>query len=93
MSYPVVFKASAAREFSRLPRQAQLRFLYAFGLLSKSPTRPSPQLNTRQMRGHAGFWRVAVGPWRAVYHFDGVTIRFYIFGHRATVYTQFESTR
>lgn len=92
MTYPIVFKTSAARELSKLPREAQTRFLFAFGLLSISPTRPSPQLRIKQMRGHPGFWRLAVGPWRGVYHFDGEMIRFYIFGHRATIYIQFESS-
>jgi len=42
------------------------------------------------MRGHPGFWRLAIGQWRGVYHFDGAVIRFYIFGHRGTIYSQFE---
>lgn len=91
MVYPVVFKTDAAREFDRLPRTAQLRFLYAFGLLARTPTRASPQLSIKQMRRHPGFWRLSIARWRGVYHFDGETIRFYIFGERPTVYMQFES--
>jgi len=62
VSYPIVFGASAARELSRLPREVQLRFLCALDLLVESPTRPSPQLQIKQMRGHPGFWRLAIGP-------------------------------
>lgn len=92
MPFPITFKASAARELAKLPREAQLRFLFAFTLLSAAPTRASHKLSIKQMRGHPGFWRVAIGPWRGVYQFDGSVVRFYVFGHRATVYTQFEST-
>lgn len=47
----------------------------------------------KQMRGHPGFWRLTVGRWRGIYHFDGQVVRFYMFGNRATVYQQFESRR
>ena len=90
MRYPIFLKDSATRDLAKLPREAQLRFLFAFGLLARSPTRPSPQLRIKQMRGHPGFWRLAVGQWRGVYELDGAEIRFYIFGHRGVVYNQFE---
>ena len=93
MTYPIPFKREAVRDLERLPREAQLRFLFAFGLLDRTPTRPSAQLLIKQMRGHPGFWRLTVGSWRAVYHFDGQAIRVYIFGDRATVYQQFESRK
>ena len=93
MAFPIPFKASVARELAKLPREAQLRFLFAFTLLSVSPTKATPRLSVKQMRGHLGFWRIAISPWRGVYQFDGSVIRFYLFGHRSTVYTQFESTR
>jgi mRNA-degrading endonuclease RelE of RelBE toxin-antitoxin system len=91
--FPVVFKPEAARDLARLPRSAQLRFLFAFGVVSVSPTRPSPQLLIKQLRGRPGFWRVTVGRWRGIYHFDGKCVRFFMFGERATVYQQFESRK
>jgi mRNA-degrading endonuclease RelE of RelBE toxin-antitoxin system len=91
VAYPIVFKREALRDLSRLPRNAQLRFLFAFGALGQTPTRPSPQLLVKQMRDRPGFWRLAVGQWRGVYSFDGQVVRFYIFGDRSTLYQQFES--
>jgi len=93
LSHSIVFKRDAARDFARPPRDAQLRFLFAFGALSQAPTRPSPRLLIKQMRGHPGFWRLAVGAWRGVYEIDGHTTRFYMFGEPATVYQQFETRR
>ncbi len=93
MPYPVRFQRSAAQDLARLPREAKLRFLFAFGLLSRFPTRPSPQLRIKQIRGHAGFWRLAIGQWRGIYYFDGAVVRFYMFGPRGDVYNQFESRR
>jgi mRNA-degrading endonuclease RelE of RelBE toxin-antitoxin system len=91
VSFSVRLKREALQDLKRLPRDAQLRILFAIGLVSHAPTRPSPRLSIKQMRGHAGFWRLAVGPWRGVYHFDGEVVRFYMFGHRATIYQQFEA--
>lgn len=93
MPYPVLFKQEALRDLARLPRGVQLRFLFALGHVGQTPTRPSPQLMIKQMRGHPGFWRLTVGRWRGIYHFDGQVVRFYMFGNRATVYQQFESRR
>jgi mRNA interferase RelE/StbE len=89
--YSVVLKQDAVRDLKNLPVDAQWRFVYALSTLARNPTRPSPQLRIKQMRGHPGFWRLAVGEWRAVYEFDGVVVRVYIFGHRANVYDKFES--
>jgi mRNA interferase RelE/StbE len=91
VTYPVTLKRDAVRDLKKLPRGAQLRFAYALTELGRNPSRPSPQLRTKQMRGHPGFWRLAVGEWRAVYEFDGVAVRVSIFGHRANIYEKFES--
>jgi mRNA-degrading endonuclease RelE of RelBE toxin-antitoxin system len=91
--FPVLFKPDALRDLARLPRSAQLRSLFASGLVGQTPTRPSPQLLIKQMRGHQGFWRITVGKWRGIYHFDGQVVRFYMFGDRATIYQQFELRR
>jgi len=93
VAYPIRFKREAVQDFESLPRDAQLRFLFAFGLVSSNPMRPSAQLLIKQMRGHSGFWRLTVGPLRAIYQFDGTAIRFYMFGERATIYQQFESRK
>ncbi len=88
----IAFKASATRKLAKLPREVQLRFLFAFSLLALAPTKAVPGLEIKQMRGHPSFWCLAVGRWRGVYHFDGAVIRFHAFGARATIYAQFEST-
>lgn len=93
MPFPIKFKASAARELVRHPQEAQLRLLFAFTRLTIRPTRVGPGLEVKQLRGHPGFLRLTVGPWRGASHFDGSVIRFYAFGHRSSIYTQFESTR
>lgn len=93
MPFPITFKSSAFRELSGLPKEAQLRFLFAFTRLSRGPTRAAPGLPIKQLRGHPGFWRLTIGPWRGVYHFDGAIIRFYVFGHRSSVYAQFEGSK
>ena len=92
MRYPVRLKKEAARELEHLPQEARLRLVYAMVYVGQTPTRPSPRLSIKQMRGHPGFWRLAVGPWRAIYRFDGETVLFYMFGHRGTIYQQFESS-
>jgi mRNA-degrading endonuclease RelE of RelBE toxin-antitoxin system len=89
--YPVVLKPDAVRDLKALPRDAQLRFVYALTLLGRNPTKPTPLLRIKQLRGHARFWRLAVGEWRAVYEFDGAVVRVFILGHRANVYEKFES--
>jgi mRNA-degrading endonuclease RelE of RelBE toxin-antitoxin system len=90
MTYLVRLKREAFQDVQRLPLEAQLRLLFAMGIIARTPTRPTSRLAIKPMRGHPGFWRLAVGPWRAVHLFDGETVRFFIFGHRATIYQQFE---
>lgn len=88
---PVRLKREAARELGTLPTEAQARLLLALESLADYPTRNSPNVRIKQMRGHPGFWRLSVGVWRAVYKFDGASVVVYIVGHRKVVYTQFEA--
>ncbi len=83
---PYAFKASAGRELARLPRHARVEFRRAVDLLLGSPTRPGPGLDIRRIRSTKTIWRLRFGVYRALYHWDGRTVRFVLIEHRQRVY-------
>lgn len=83
---PYAFKASAERELARLPRHARVDFWRAVDLVLESPTRPRPGLDIRQIRGTKSIWRLRFGVYRALYQWDGRTVRFVLIEHRHRVY-------
>ncbi len=86
MPAEIFFKPSAEREFRRLPREVQRRFVKAFELLAEGPTRPRPSLDVKALRGVKDTWRLRVGDYRGIYEVEPGKIRFTRFGHRSTVY-------
>ncbi len=83
---PYVFKGRAERELGRLSRQARIEFWRAVDRLLVSPTRPGPGLDIRQFRGTKTIRRRRFGPYRALYQWDGQTVRFVLIEHRRRVY-------
>jgi len=82
----IFFKASAEKEFRRLPREIQRRFAKAFEVLAQEPTRARPGLDIKPLRGVKATWRLRVGDFRGVYEVERDTVRFTRFGHRSSVY-------
>ena len=67
MPAEILFKSSAEREFRRLPRGVQRRFMRAFESLAEEPTRPRPGLDIRRLRGMRDAWRLLAGDYRGIY--------------------------
>jgi addiction module RelE/StbE family toxin len=82
----IFFKASAEREFRRLPREIQRRFARVFELLVEDPTRARPGLDVKRLRGVKGAWRLRVGDYRGIYEVEPGKVRFTRFGHRSNIY-------
>jgi mRNA-degrading endonuclease RelE of RelBE toxin-antitoxin system len=81
----------AGRSFDLLPRNAQLRFNQAFGLLAIHPRTPSAELDVHQLTGYRNVWTLRIPPWRGIYAIDGDDVVFIIFGHRDDVYPRLHS--
>jgi len=82
----IFFKASAEREFRRLPREIHRRFAKAFETLAEEPTRARPGLGIKPLRGVRAAWRLRVGDYRGIYEVEADKVRFTRFGHRSNVY-------
>ena len=86
MPAEIFFKASAEKEFRRLPREIQRRFAKAFEALAEEPTRARPGLDVKPLRGVKATWRLRVGDYRGIYEVEPDKVRFTRFGHRSSVY-------
>jgi len=62
----IFFKASAEKEFRRLPREIQRRFAKAFEALAQEPIRTRPGLDIKPLRGVKATWRLRVGDFRGI---------------------------
>lgn len=85
MPAEILFKASAEREFRRLPREIQKRFAAAFDLLAEESGRARPGLDIKRLRGMKDTWRLRVG-YRGIFVVEPGLVRFTRFGHRSRVY-------
>ncbi len=86
MPWEIFLKASAEKEFRRLPREVQRRFANAFEALTEEPTRARPGLDVKPLRGVKATWRLRVGDYRGIYEVEPGKVRFTRFGHRSNVY-------
>ena len=83
MSYTVVFTKAGAKEFARLPREAQKRLAKRIDELAVRPTH-----NAIQLRGVPGVWRTRVGEYRILYevHVTELIVSVIHTGHRRDIY-------
>jgi len=84
LNFQVEFSRSAARQFSKLPRQAQQRIVQALEKLSSTGASP----NARRLLGEEHAWRLRVGDYRIIYTLNTkvVTIVVLRVGHRREIY-------
>jgi len=82
----IFLKASAEREFARLPKEIQRRFGQSFDLLLENPSRARPGLDIKPLRGGRSAWRIRVGDYRGVYELDREVVTFTRFSHRSKIY-------
>ena len=83
MPREIVFKASAEKEFRRLPGEIQRRFAKAF---AEEPTRARPGVDVKPFRAVKATWRLRVGDYRGIYEVEPGKVRFTRFGHGSNVY-------
>jgi mRNA-degrading endonuclease RelE of RelBE toxin-antitoxin system len=82
----IFFKPSAEREFRRLPKDAQRRFVKALVPLAEDSTRPRPGLDVKPLRGVKDTWRLRVGDYRGIYVVEPGKVTFTRFGRRSNIY-------
>ena len=85
-SYEIIVQRSAEREFRKLPRDVQQRFVAALDFLREDPRRSRPGCDVRLLSGLTNSWRLRVGDYRGFYVIEGMTVVFTKFGHRRNVY-------
>ncbi|MDT4328331.1 type II toxin-antitoxin system RelE family toxin [Methylomonas sp. MS20] len=84
MTYSVVFKPSAEKAFSKLPKDVQRR-LYAAALeLSENPRPPG----FKKLHGVDDLYRVRIGDYRLVYTVEDRHLKILVVavGHRRDIY-------
>lgn len=84
MAYRIEFAPSAEREFSKLPRQVQIRLMPHIDAPAKEP-RPH---GVERLTGEQGLYRIRVGAYRIVYTIkdDELVVLVVKVGHRREVY-------
>lgn len=83
MSYTVVFKPSAEKDFEKLPPQVQDRIGAALSALEATPRPPG----CKKLKARDGY-RIRVGDYRIVYSIDDAPrmVRILAIGHRREIY-------
>ncbi|WP_018134003.1 type II toxin-antitoxin system RelE family toxin [Acaricomes phytoseiuli] len=83
-SYTIEFTAAAAKQLTKLDRQAQRRIQAAIELLAETPRPPG----AKKLVGSDGEWRVRTGDYRIVYEIHDRRLIVYVIriGHRRDIY-------
>jgi len=66
MQYEIQFKASAAKEFRKLPVEIKARLQKAINALKTEPRPPG----TKKLAGEDDLYRIRVGDYRVIYKVD-----------------------
>ncbi|HET7205615.1 MAG TPA: type II toxin-antitoxin system RelE/ParE family toxin [Terriglobales bacterium] len=84
MAYTIQFKPAAARQFERLPRDAQQRIATKIDGLRDQPF----PAGVKKLTGLSDAWRIRVGDYRIVYqvHRKMLLVLVLVIGHRREVY-------
>ena len=87
MTYKIVFKKSAEKEFKKLPSEVKTSILEIINFLGINPY--SSHLNIKKLRGVAAdLYRVRSGDYRIIYSVEKDILKIIIIkiGHRKVVY-------
>jgi mRNA interferase RelE/StbE len=84
MTYKVILKPHAEKQFARLPKDIQKRLFAAFLILVDNP-RPYGSI---KLQGNTDYHRVRVGDYRIVYAIDDQELKVLVLslGHRSDIY-------
>ena len=84
--FTIDLKRSAEKEFSRLPKREQARFVDPINALADDPFRPRPGVDIKRLKGTRAVYRLRVGDYRGIYEIEGAHVIFTRFGHRSKVF-------
>ncbi len=86
MTYKIVFKKSAEKEFLKLPKEIIEKFKEIFAVLSINPY--SEILDIKKLKNVESLYRVRVGQYRMIYVLEKGNLKVLIIkvGHRKEVY-------
>jgi mRNA interferase RelE/StbE len=84
LSYRIVFKKSAAKSLTKIPKTDQKRIAEKIDSLAEGP----PNQDTTKMKGNNPFHRVRVGDYRIIYEIQNEVLIILIvkIGHRSDIY-------
>ena len=84
MTFSVVWKNQARKEFIRLEGAVQLRILRVITNLEANPRPPG----AKKLEGHPDIWRIRSGDYRVIYTIedDRLVVLVVKIGHRREVY-------
>jgi mRNA interferase RelE/StbE len=84
LSYRIVFKKSAAKSLTKIPKTDQKRIAEKIDSLAEGP----PNQDTTKMKGNNPFHRVRVGDYRIIYEIQNEVLIILIvkIGHRRDIY-------
>lgn len=84
MTYEVTFTTAAAKQISRLPKEARARTLDAIESLGTNPRPPG----STKLVGERTAWRIRIGDYRVIYDLveSELTVVVVRAGHRREVY-------
>jgi len=84
MTFTVIFRPSAQKEFDRLPVSVQKPILRKILALRENPFPPG----SKKLKGPDGFHRLRIGDYRVIYEMEGQMLYIYVvrIGHRKDIY-------
>lgn len=84
MAYKIVYKTSAERSFSKLPKDVQKRLFLAIQRLAIDPRPPG----VKKLQSAFDLYRIRVGDYRVVYTIQDGELKILVvtIGHRRDVY-------
>lgn len=87
MTYKVILKPLAEKQFAKLPKDKQKRLFAAFLALADNP-RPHGSI---KLQGNIDYFRVRVGDYRIVYGIIDHELKVLVLslGHRSDIYDKF----
>ena len=85
MRIQVRYEHTSPHEFLELPRDVQLTLRKALEAIARDPLHPPPGLDVIRIRDHPGYWRLAVGDRRVIYHAEARKIEVWFIEIRTTV--------
>jgi mRNA interferase RelE/StbE len=86
MTFTVIFRPSAKKEFEKLPASVQKPILRKILALKENPY----PTGSKKLKGPEGFQRLRVGDYRVIYEVAGEVLYIYVvrIGHRKDIYRQ-----